>query len=127
MDTSYLKALENNSYFSRSDLLSTINECGDAISDSMLKVVLKKLLDEGMIARAGRNAYFVVDEKIKEYHYNYSGLANELAAVISKDFPYLKFTIFELTQLNVFVNHQIAHNVVFVSVEGDLCDFVLRS
>ncbi|WP_431309861.1 DUF6577 family protein, partial [Staphylococcus aureus] len=34
--------------------------------------------------------------------------------------PYLDFRIFELVQLNEFVNHQIAHNIVFVSVEGEL-------
>lgn len=85
-----------------------------------LKVLLKKLLDTGKIVRVGRNSYCVVDEQVKKYHYNYSELANEVAGIIIKEFPYLQFTIFELVQLNAFVNHQIAHNVVFVSVEADL-------
>lgn len=124
MDTEYLKSLESMSSFNRSDLFSVISEYGIKISDSMLKVILKKLLDSGKIARIGRNAYCVVTEHVKVYHYNYSELANEVAKIISEGFPYLTFTVFELIQLNAFVNHQIAHNVVFVSVEADLCDFV---
>ena len=124
MNTSYLKTLQNNTCFNRNDLFSAINKSGIAISDSMFKVLLKKLLDAGKIARVGRNAYCVVGEQVKNYHYNYSELANEVAGIITKEFPYLQFTIFELVQLNAFVNHQIAHNVLFVSVEADLCDFV---
>lgn len=36
----------------------------------------------------------------------------------------MEFTIFELVQLNEFVNHQLAHNVLFLSVEDDIIDFV---
>ena len=124
MDTSYLKTLQKKTCFNRDDLFSAIKENGIVVSASMFKVLLKKLLDTGKIVRVGRNSYCVVDEQVKKYHYNYSELANEVAGIIIKEFQYLQFTIFELVQLNAFVNHQIAHNVVFVSVEADLRDFV---
>ena len=37
------------------------------------------------------------------------------------------FRIFELVQLNEFVNHQIAHNVIFVSVESGWGSYVFDS
>lgn len=124
MDTDYLKSLENYSSFTRKELSFAISEYGLNISDSMLKVVIKKLLESHEIARVGRNAYCVINNSIKEYCYHYSELSCEVAEIVSNNFPYLDFTIFELVQLNAFLNHQIAHNVVFISVEGDLCDFV---
>ena len=37
-----------------------------------------------------------------------------------KDILFLEYRIFELVQMNEFLNHQIAHNAVFVFVEDDL-------
>ena len=60
---------------------------------------------------------------MRQYDYQYSELANKIADLIIKKHPYLDFSIFELIQLNELVNHQIAHNIVFVFVESDLLDF----
>ena len=37
---------------------------------------------------------------------------------------YPDFILFELILLNEFVNHQLAHNIIFVSVESEIMDFV---
>jgi hypothetical protein len=124
MDTAYLRNLEKKDSFSRAELLAAIKEYGIQVSDSMFKVVLKKLLDAEEIIRVGRNAYCVNDGNRRVYEHRYSELACNIAREIAADFPYLSFSIFELVQLNAFVNHQIAHNVVFVSVESDLGEFV---
>jgi hypothetical protein len=124
MDTAYLTNLEKKDSFSRAELLAAIKEYGIQISDSMFKVVLKKLIDAEKIIRVGRNAYCVNEENRRVYEYRYSDLACGIAGQIKENFPYLSFSIFELIQLNAFVNHQIAHNVIFISVESDLGDFV---
>jgi hypothetical protein len=124
MDTAYLRTLEKKDSFSRAELLAAIKEYGIQVSDSMFKVVLKKLTDAEKIIRVGRNAYCVNKENRRIYEHIYSDLARNIAREIAADFPYLSFSIFELVQLNAFVNHQIAHNVVFVSVESDLGEFV---
>ncbi|MFR0770060.1 MAG: DUF6577 family protein [Dysosmobacter sp.] len=54
----------------------------------------------------------------------YSDLATSVAGKIRETYPELDFRIFELVQLNEFVNHQIAHNAVFIFVEGDLGEYV---
>ena len=68
--------------------------------------------------------YGVNEESRRMYEHEYSELARSIAKQMKEDFPYLSFSVFELVQLNAFVNHQIAHNVIFVSVESDLGDFV---
>ncbi|MDO5573665.1 MAG: hypothetical protein Q4G60_06770 [bacterium] len=120
----YLYNLRNKEYFNRNQLFEEMNRCGLQVSASNFKAVLQKLLDGGDIVRVGRNAYCVAGIEIKKYSHSYSDVASDVAKVIENNFPYLVFSIFELTQLNVFVNHQIAHNVIFLSVEGDLGDFV---
>lgn len=124
MDTAYLNSLSGMRNFNRTDLMGAMNDSGVNVSDSMFKVVLKKLLDTGAVIRIGRNAYCVGDGALRTYEHRYSGLAETIAALLRREFPYLDFTVFELIQLNSFLNHQIAHNAVFLSVESDLGDFV---
>lgn len=50
-----------------------------------------------------------------------------MAGEIGAAHPYLDFRIFELVQLNEFVNHQIAQNMIFVSVEGELEEDVFNT
>ena len=67
-------------------------------------------------------------EDSKEYYsYQYSESAFDIAKKIETLYPELDFRIFELVQLNEFVNHQIAHNVIFVSVESGLGSYVFDS
>ena len=81
-------------------------------------------MDNGVIARVGRNAYCIPQNGERVYSYQYSDLANEVADTIIDAHPYLRFSITELVQINEFANHQIAHNVIFLSVEDDVADFV---
>lgn len=61
---------------------------------------------------------------MSNYRHEYSEEACAAARAIREAFPAVEFTIFELVQLNEFVNHQLAHNVLFLSVEDDIIDFV---
>ncbi len=120
----YLQNLYHVSSFNRAELLQSMKNNGIYVSQSMFKVILQKLLKQGMIARIGRNAYCVTEEGMQNYRYEYSDLAHEVVENIKENHPFLKFTVFELVQLNEFVNHQLAHNMILVSVENDLADFV---
>lgn len=121
---SYLASLSGNAIFSRSDLLSALQSHGININMPSFKKLLQKLLSTGEIARAGRNAYFIPSANLAEYQHNYSEIASGIANSIAEDFPALEYVIFELQQLNEFVNHQIAHNAIFVYVPADTIDFV---
>ena len=119
-DTSaILDMIGSKNSFTRSDLQAVMEECGYRTSGSITNHMITKMLAAGEIARIGRNRYCVSDS-LRTYQFPHSGFAISVADEIINAHPYLDFRIFELVQLNEFVNHQIAHNIVFVSVEGEL-------
>ena len=127
MESEYLNALTERKAFSRNDLLTAMQDSGIKVGDALFKVRLKELLDRGSIVRVGRNAYCIPPEGVTYYSYVYSELSEKAAEMIQANFPYLEFSIFELVQLNEFVNHQIANNIVFISVESDAGQFVFEN
>ncbi len=86
---------------------------------------LQKRLDDGSLVRMGWNQYS--QPARRTYEHQYSDRAVEIVDRIKKDYTELEFQIFELIQLNDFMNHQVAHNTIFVSIENDLVDFVFES
>ena len=84
---------------------------------------LQKRIDAGNLIRIGWNQYTVPSTK-RRYDPNYSSFAEKIAGLIEKAYVGLDFRLFELVQLNEFINHQIAHNTVFVFVENDLQNYV---
>ncbi len=123
----FLYYLPNQNKFSRMDFLCALQKEREHTTESAGRFYLQKLLNNGEIVCIGRNAYSVNDGEVRKYDYGYSKSANELAHRIQKEYPLVDFRIFELVQLNEFVNHQIAHNVLFLSVESDLGDFIFDS
>jgi hypothetical protein len=103
-----------------------MEECGYHISESVTNHMITRMLAAGVIDRVGRNRYCVSDSR-KTYHFLHSEFAVSVANEIVDAHPYLDFRIFELVQLNEFVNHLIAHNIVFVSVEGGLEEDVFNT
>jgi len=122
--TIFLKQLNNLSSFNRNDLFQAMQSTMPNLTQANFKVRLNQLLAGGEVMRVGRNAYTVCNGNIKEYSYEYSKDTLELVKVIEENYPLLDFRIFELVQLNEFLNHQIAHNTTFVFVEEDLGAFV---
>lgn len=86
---------------------------------------LKKRLDKGMLVRSGWGRYSLPVKRV--YIHHYSDHATEVVNTINKEYDGVDFQVFELIQLNDFMNHQIAHNTVFVAVENDLIDYVFES
>ena len=60
--------------------------------------------------------YRIPDNQAPVYDYEYSELAVIIQKLIYERHPFLEYRIFELVQMNEFLNHQIAHNAVFVFV-----------
>ncbi len=96
------------------------------ISESTLKNYLLKDLKSGKIARVGRNKYFFNDNKLLKYDYIYSDTAQLINKAISNNYPNITFCTFELYQLNEFLNHQVAHNIIFISVEKGLETYIFE-
>lgn len=121
-----LEKMISHSPFARSDLQIVMEECGYQTSESITNHMITRLLATGDIARVGLNRYCVADS-LKTYNFSHSDFAVLVADEIKQTHPYLDFRIFELIQLNEFVNHQISHNIVFVSAEGGLEEDVFNT
>lgn len=124
MDDIYINELRTMKFFSRSELFQAMCRYGARISDAAFKRKLQACLKDGTIMRVGRNMYCIPQKEISVYEHRYSATAKEVADLVSRKHPFLNFSIFELVQLNEFVNHQLAHNIIFASVEADIIDFV---
>lgn len=120
----YMQQLSGKNFFSRQELYRAAQIGGFVGGEETFKKEMQRMLLNGNIARVGRNKYCVPPKDVNYYNYSYSELSHSAARLIGEKHPYLDFTLFELIQLNEFVNHQIAHNIVFVSVENDIVDFV---
>ncbi|MCD7807609.1 MAG: hypothetical protein LUH19_09800 [Lachnospiraceae bacterium] len=120
-----LKELGKRAVFKKEELFNVAQRCGMVSCASTMEKYLSRLLSSGDIVRVGRNAY-CLREGLQTYHYAYSDTSIHIASTLSHDFYDLDFRIMELYQLNRFVNHQIAHNVIFVYVEKELCPDVFE-
>ena len=111
-----IEELKEISPFSRNRFIEYLKQIGTYSTPSAANHLVDKLVSEGTISRIGRNRY-IAEQYRKDYVFTHSDTVNTLAAEISSRHPFLDFRIFELVQLNEFVNHQIAHNIIFVYVE----------
>ena len=58
------------------------------------------------------------------YAGSYSEAAQEVITWMEARFPLLEYRVWELTWLNEFFNHLVAHNKIFLEVEHEGCEFV---
>ena len=126
-ENAIINNLKTQKYFSRHDVYEAILDSGKEVSESLANYMVQQMLKNGLIIRVGRNKYSTVKTELREYNYVYSQISKEVAGIILENHPFLDFRVFELIQLNEFVNHLIAHNVIFVAVEGDLGEFVFST
>lgn len=114
-----LKDLES---FSRKEYIQAmLREYG--LNEHQIKYALQKDLECGEVIRKGWNQYTTIKKK-EVYWHKYSSEAQDIADHIEKNYYDLSFQIFEMIQLNQFMNHLIAHNTIFIAVEKDLLEMV---
>lgn len=115
------KIINKNTF--RETVLSIYPDCSEASINWML-VTLRK---QGSLASAGAGKYYLISQDApakKQYSYPHSPEYLELEKYITATYPHLNFQMWELIQMNDFVNHQIAKNVIFIEVESMLVDTV---
>ena len=127
LEKRYYDGLLDVTRFTRKELLESFRMAGYMLSEASFYKKVEELVKNGQIIRVGRNVYSLPDDKRLTYEYKYSELAEEVAQEITQQYPYVNFSIFEFVQLNNFVNHLIAHNVIFLSVEAEIMDFIFET
>lgn len=116
------KELTLKTSFSRKEFISSM-EREYCMTGPQISYDLQKRLDECSIVRIGWDNYSMAGRK-NLYKHKYSVAAEEAVREIEDNYTGLLFQVFELIQLNDFMNHQIAHNTIFVSVEKELQESV---
>ena len=113
--------------FSRDDIYNVAVSVEPEFSHTDIRNLLEKLLASKLIVRVGRNQYQKKSKaEIYDYHPLYSDKAKLVINAVLERYPLVDFRVWELSFLNEFVNHQIAHNKIFVEVENDICDFLYQ-
>lgn len=123
-ETKFFARLNDRNHFSRDELLRSFRAGGYILSSASFYKKVQEMLKTGEIIRVGRNVYCLPGEEKVIYEHLYSDLSLELADILIENHPYMAFSIFEMVQLNDFVNHQIAHNVICLSVDPEVIEFV---
>ena len=112
-------------------LMMDIDPQGDltAVETGLVNIMSRETVLRQYVDSVKHNYDYVLldclpSNNARPYDHEYSDLAVEVASLIQEQYPLVDFSILELIQLNDFVNHQLAHNVLFLSVESDVIEFV---
>lgn len=127
IDSRYFESVKGQKCFDRQQALQSFRSAGYELSDSSFYKQLSLLIKNGELVRVGDGVYSFSSKNLMPYTHEYSSLAIDVASFMRDQYPLVDFSIMELTQLNDFLNHQIAHNVLFLSVESDVKEFVFDS
>ena len=126
----YKEVLDHMDYrkiYCRKELMDGLRMLNSDLPESTYRGAISGLVRDGELIRLGYNSYsFSPDLPKNEYIPLYSDTAQRLTDLISKKYPYVKFTVFETVLLNEFLNHLIAQNTVFIQVEKESSIYVFR-
>lgn len=115
--------LRNMPVFTRANYYEAMRQEANKASLAGLSYALSKQVVDNNIIHIGRDQYSFSKGR-HAYRHTYSETSERIASEMTEEYPSGNFQIFELVQLNAFVNHQIAHNTIFVFVENELVDYV---
>lgn len=110
--------LLNHPSFTTSEFESALRIEKGSIARSTVYKILKELCASGEIVRTKKGQYAVSAKK--EYYCELSDTAKIISSQIHEVYPLVDFQIWELYQMNEFVNHLMARNTIFVEVENVL-------
>lgn len=113
--------------FNKASFREAVHALDPACSEATINWMLVALRRQGILASAGAGKYYRIPTSAsakKNYIYPHSKEYLSLEQSITESYPLIDFQMWELIQMNDFVNHQIAKNVIFVEVENMLVDTV---
>lgn len=122
MEEAISKFLLSHPSFTTDEFENALRTEKESIARSTVYKNLKELCSSGEIVRTKRGHYAVSGKK--EYYYELSDTAKTISKRIHEAYPLVDYQIWELYQMNEFVNHLIARNTIFVEVENMLDESV---
>ena len=122
-----LSNLPKGEIFNKSRFREAVHVADPTCTEASINWMLVTLRKKGIIASAGTGKYYIIPDNSTlktQYKYPHSPEYQEVEQAIIKSYPFVIFQMWELIQMNDFVNHQIAKNVIIIEVESMLVDTV---
>lgn len=117
LQTILLPALKETSpYFDLDAIRTQLDEAGEEVSSTTLKIYLSQFMSEGLIYDAGRGWYSRISQPFKIDTAPVKKLINK----IKKAFPLLDFSCWSTEQINPYMHHLLGKSVTFVYMDRDL-------
>ena len=110
--------------FTTKEFFDTLRSEYPNIGRSTIYHILKLLCETGEITRTSKGHFDLTGKT--NYTYNLSDTAKAISSAVHEKYPLVDFQIWELYQMNEFVNHLIARNTIFVEVENMLDESVFN-
>ena len=112
-----LEKFQGGEVFDKPSFRQSVHSLYPDCSEAMINWLLHSFREKGILSSVGAGKYYVTsahEATKKMYIYPHSPEFFDLETQITDRFPLLKFQMWELIQMNDFVNHQIAKNVIFI-------------
>lgn len=113
--------------FNKNTFRETVRSVYPDCSEASINWMLVTLQRQECLASAGAGKYYRIAQDMpakRQYSYPHSQEYLELEKDITESYPLVNFQMWELIQMNDFVIHQIAKNVIIIEVEAMLVDTV---
>ena len=127
--TTILSQLPIGKIFNKNIFRKAVHSIYPDCSESSINWMLITLHKQNSLVSVGAGKYYCIPKDgaaKKQYSYPHSPEYMELEKDIMDVYPLVNFQMWELIQMNDFVNHQIAKNVIFIEVEAMLVDTVFE-
>ena len=119
--------IDDKKTYSHKELVEELRDLNPDLSDSSYHWAVSSLVREGKLFRSGYDTYCQAGNISKtDYRPEYSENAQGIMKAIQEQYPFVRFTMFEMTLMNEFLNHLIARNTIYVQVEKGSSLFVFR-
>lgn len=110
--------------FSRNELYNAAKQLDLSFKETQLRFYIGKLKSDNLIVSLGRNLYAKNVNVKKNYIPAGSEISNKIISIMKDEYPLVSFRILNLSCMNEFANHLLAHNHVFLELEKDGMDFI---
>lgn len=122
-----LQQITTDKPFRKQDFRKYILASAPETTETNITWILHELIMKGDVVSLGYGSYLIPSKKHEtkeEYQYPHNEEFLKIEQLLSDEFSFADFQMWELVQLNDFVNHQIAKNIIFIETEKMLTDSI---
>lgn len=123
-----LTKMQQEKTYTHKELINELRIIRPDMAENTYNWIVYRMVKEGLIVHSGYDAYLKESgSQKKKYQPIYSEKSTKIIEIIQKEFPYVRFIVFETTLMNEFLNHLIAHNTIFLQVEKESSVYIFRA